>query len=58
MIMKALIMNAPVFVNPIASNQVEVYGAPNVFLLFRMVFVYNQNKAGYLQITTLRFYYF
>ena len=30
-------------------DRVKLYGAPNVFLLFRVViFVYNQNKYGYM----------
>ena len=28
------------------------------FYYLEWLFVYKQNKAGYLQITTLRFYYF
>ena len=28
------------------------------FYYLEWLFVYNQNKAGYLQITTLQFYYF
>ena len=33
-------------------------GRQMYFYYLEWLFVYNQNKAGYLQITTLQFYYF
>ena len=37
---------------------VKTVGRQMDFYYLEWLFVYNQNKAGYLQITTLRFYYF
>ena len=33
-------------------------GRQMYFYYLEWLFVYNQNKSGYLQITTLQFYYF
>ena len=40
------------------STTTKAMGRQMYFYYLEWLFVYNQNKAGYLQITTLQVYYF
>ena len=40
------------------THRFQDMGRQMYFYYLEWLFVYNQNKSGYLQITTLQFYYF